>query len=721
MSQYSKQSGAAPCRNSFLVTLDKCGNTPAIRRRLLASSFIVLLFGASTAQAVTAVSSTLPDQDRRYAIVLLNGQPLSMATATKPVGGKKIDFQNAATRTYRAQLAAQHIAYRRWLHAHVPAALVTAEFDIALNAVAVQLNGATLAEVGAMAGVRQVSYQSLFHKMATVPTNTTVLTNTQPSQWQGQKRPWADAGSGVKVAVIDGGIDVNHPCFNDDGYAIQPHYGETRFVNNKIIAARAFSAGQGGYRYSPEPTDAHGTHISGVIACNADTTASLGAVALPEKLSGIAPRALLGNYNIFPETASTARSEDVLNAMEAAYRDGFDIVNFSLADGQRSGSGIEIRALRNLDQANMLFAVAGSKSGRIRESVDKPGSSSADANEVKDARDANQANEANEASNTLQEAPGTATTDDDAPVPLVVIRSSGAEYFAVRARFGVVPSTGLTGPLAPVLSSRTNVATNVANDVATNVGTTVAATGGIGQACLPLRRFSLTGSIALVMRGACDFTTKVRNVEAAGAIGAIVVAEEGDALIIMDTNDDAVQPTIPAFMVNLSDRPGLQANRGIATRLPPNSTDTAVGPRENMFAGFTSLMPEATEPSKVLEASGISEPSIISRSPITPTSVVENQLLSAAPSMACAAPPCFALMGGMSLASAEMAGVAATLRARYPTWSAAEVHAAMSSTASLSISRAVLQKSVSVSGALGVSSATDSERFANASIPAVSQ
>ena len=48
------------------------------------------------------------------------------------------------------------------------------------------------------------------------------------------------AGEGVKVAVIDSGIDVTHPCFDDTGYPPQPQLGDTSFTNNKVIAAKVF-------------------------------------------------------------------------------------------------------------------------------------------------------------------------------------------------------------------------------------------------------------------------------------------------------------------------------------------------------------------------------------------------------------------------------------------------------------------------------------------------
>ena len=47
----------------------------------------------------------------------------------------------------------------------------------------------------------------------------------------------------------------------------------------------------------------------------------------------MAPSALLGNYNVFPGDVDDARTEDILNALEAAYQDGFDVANMSLGGG----------------------------------------------------------------------------------------------------------------------------------------------------------------------------------------------------------------------------------------------------------------------------------------------------------------------------------------------------------------------------------------------------
>src|SRR5215831_3747555 len=79
-----------------------------------------------------------PDVDNTSAIVQLRGDPISTNPSTKPAHGRKIDFKSNGVKSYRAQLNAQRNELKRWLRANAPRAKVTSEYDISLNAVAVQ-------------------------------------------------------------------------------------------------------------------------------------------------------------------------------------------------------------------------------------------------------------------------------------------------------------------------------------------------------------------------------------------------------------------------------------------------------------------------------------------------------------------------------------------------------------------------------------------------------
>src|SRR5438270_543506 len=89
------------------------------------------------------------DVDNSSAIVQLKGDPLSTNATTKPAHGGKIDLHGYAVRSYRAQLSARRNEFRNWLRANAPRARITSQYDISLNAVAVQLNGTTLETIAA--------------------------------------------------------------------------------------------------------------------------------------------------------------------------------------------------------------------------------------------------------------------------------------------------------------------------------------------------------------------------------------------------------------------------------------------------------------------------------------------------------------------------------------------------------------------------------------------
>ena len=104
-----------------------------------------------------------PSVDTSSVIVQLKGDPVSTYSATKPARGKKIDFKSNTVKSYRAQLSASRNDFKRWLQANAPRAKITNQYDISLNAVAVQLNGASLATIAGAPMVQQVQYNALYH------------------------------------------------------------------------------------------------------------------------------------------------------------------------------------------------------------------------------------------------------------------------------------------------------------------------------------------------------------------------------------------------------------------------------------------------------------------------------------------------------------------------------------------------------------------------------
>lgn len=85
--------------------------------------------------------------------------------------------------------------------------------------------------------------------------------------------------------------------------------------------------------------------------------------------------------------------------------------------------------------------------------------------------------------------------------------------------------------------------------------------GGTGLACDPLdalNALAVRGNIALVDRGTCDFVTKARNVQAAGALGMVVADNQPGDVAGMSGNDTSI--TIPSVRITQADGIKLKAS-----------------------------------------------------------------------------------------------------------------------------------------------------------------
>jgi minor extracellular serine protease Vpr len=576
---------------------------------LVAVVAVVLTITAAGAFAgggtVSDLGSAAPTVDSSSAIVQLKGDPLSTYVKTKPAPGKKIDFSNNTTKSYRAQLSALRNDFKQWLRANAPAAKVTGEFDIALNAVAVQLNGVGLGTIASAPMVAKAQYEGRYRPLDNSDPDLALIHAIDA--WN-QGGGAANAGRGVKVAIIDTGIDIEHPCFDDAGYPATPQLGDHRFTNNKVIVARVFNNQANRFDHTPEAIADHGTHVAGTVACNLDTPATVSGVDIPYDVSGVAPAAQLGNYNVFPGEDGDARSEDILDALEAAYEDGMDVTNMSLGGGARGVQDLLTDAVDDLDQAGLVNAVAAGNSGPGHFTIESPGS----------------------AARALTA--GAMTVGHFVAAPISV---GGNTYAGVSGDFAVV-TEDLTAPLGVVLDGTA---------LSTACNTNKPATG------------SLTGKIALISRGVCTFSEKIRNAEAAGAVATLVVNNVAGDATAMGQDGTPNQPTKPAYMVALASKTALMAANGQSTTI---SKDLAyfTSPNSNIMAGFSSQGPTDVD-FRV-------KPDVVAPGVNVLSSITGGE---------------WAFFQGTSMASPHLAGSAAVVLQQHPTWSSAQVRSAIVNTA----------------------------------------
>ena len=85
--------------------------------------------------------------------------------------------------------------------------------------------------------------------------------------------------------------------------------------------------------------------------------------------------------------------------------------------------------------------------------------------------------------------------------------------------------------------------------------------GTTADGCESIAAGSLTGKIALVDRGVCGFSVKVKNAQLAGAIGAIVANNQGDGVMTMGGTDATI--TIPSVFVGQTTGATLRSVTGV--------------------------------------------------------------------------------------------------------------------------------------------------------------
>ncbi|MER5631480.1 S8 family peptidase [Streptomyces nitrosporeus] len=164
----------------------------------------------------------------------------------------------------------------------------------------------------------------------------------------GAPAAWARAydGTGVKIAVVDTGIDATHPD-----------------LAGRVVAERNFSG-------APDARDraGHGTHVASVAA---------GSGAKDARFKGVAPGAQLISAKVLDDHG-VGDDSSILAGVDWAVSQGADIVNMSLGSPDTLGiDPLEAQVNQVSAEKGVLFAVAAGNSGPGQGTVASPGSADA--------------------------------------------------------------------------------------------------------------------------------------------------------------------------------------------------------------------------------------------------------------------------------------------------------------------------------------------------------
>jgi minor extracellular serine protease Vpr len=334
------------------------------------------------------------------------------------------------------------------------------------------------------------------------------------------------SGRGVRVAVIDTGIDYDHPdlggCFGP-GCRVERGFD---FVGDEFNADDAAPI----IKPDPFPDDCagHGTHVAGIIGANGGIT-------------GVAPGVTFLAYRVFG-CVGTTTSEVMIDAMEQARRDGAEVVNMSIgsaftwpqyptatAADRLVKHGVVVVASAGNNGADGLYAASAPSVGKNVIAV-----ASFD--------------------NTHANLVAFSISPDDTKIGYI-------DAFAAP----VTPQSG-SFPMA-----RTGT-TTTAND-----------------ACNPLAPGSLSGRVVLIRRGACSFYQKASNAQSAGAAGVVLYNNAAGFVSPTVAGTPAITIPVVAVSADRGALINGRLAAGAVTMTWTNQIASEPNPTANLISSFSSF------------------------------------------------------------------------------------------------------------------------------------
>lgn len=278
-------------------------------------------------------------------------------------------------------------------------------------------------------------------------------------------------GEGVRVAVMDTGIDYDNPALGGDGVTRSD---SGQFPNSRVVAGHdfvgdAFNASGSGAALAPNPDprpddcNGHGSHVAGIVG--ADGTVAGG------PLKGVAPDVVFGAYRVFGCVGSTT-ADIMIAAMERALSDDMDILNMSIGSAFQTWpqypTAVASDAL--VDAGVVVVASIGNSGANGLLSAGAPG--------------------------VGNKVIGVASYDNS---------HISALTFDTPGRAGI--------PYLPIAAVPDPPTSGTVNQPIVHVGQGCNADAYLGNP---------SGKIALIRRGTCTFEEKYARAVAAGAIGVII-------------------------------------------------------------------------------------------------------------------------------------------------------------------------------------------------------
>jgi uncharacterized protein (TIGR03437 family) len=645
--------------------------------------------------AMPALAQFVPN---RYTL-LLEDPPVSSRFVSRE------EMRTQAAQAYRQQIETRQAAVLRTLASRGIA--VTGSVSEVLNAIFVNAPADRVAELAALPGVIGVRPMRRF-KLAL--NKATQLMNA-PAAWSALGGA-SNAGKGIKIAIIDSGIDQTHPAFQDSslsaptGFPIctTGHSEDCAFTNGKVIVARSYvrQLGAGSNPgnpaadsipddFSPRDRDGHGTAVASCAAANTVT----GTVTF----SGMAPKAYLGNYKVQGSPGVLDFSTDgvLILAINDALKDGMDIASLSVVGPAFTGA-LDTGAACGLTGSAACDPLATAYEAAVKAGMVVVAAAGNDGYSgtqyptsptfLSIASPANAPSVIGVGATINSHVMGTTVSVDAASAP--------ASLKSIVAQSG--------DSAAPALSNNPSYsAFQVVFPTQSAPLIDVTQLGDNGLACAALPAFSLAGSFALIQRGSCNFIVKAGNAADAGAVGVIFYMADSSAAVHpedMGFNSDTATFFGPTVMISLSDGQALKTYidshagqtvtinlSGSEQDLGPYSQSAGISPglTGNMLANYSSRgpAPDGIIKPDLVAVSGVeTDSSNFGPDPNDPDLPVPGGIYTAAQRFdqnggLFSADGFTGIGGGTSFSTPIVAGAAALVKQAHPSWTATQIKSAL--------------------------------------------
>ncbi len=531
----------------------------------------------------------------------------------------------------------------------------------AFNGISVFLNPAQIPEVRSLPGVKAVhivvpEYPS---------TSTSIPFVGAPQLWGNTLGLPAGAdGTGIRIGIIDSGIDYQHPDFGGTG-ALADYQANNRtvapdafFPTAKVVGGKDFCGDAYTGSNAPVPDNdpmdclGHGTHVAGIAAgvgVNSDGTPYTGPYGPGTPFGsmrigpGAAPKATLYALRVFGCGGSTGLTVAAIDWSmdpngDADMSDHLDVINMSL--GSSFGSPTNTSAVAS-DNAALIGVLVVASAGNAGDTYFVHGAPASSAR-------------------TLSVA---ASVDSGINISFLQVNSP----VAIAGGYAAQPAAFTPAPPAPANQTADVV---VALDPADGAGPTT--TDGCSAFT---NAAAIAGKIALIDRGTCGFQVKVANAQAAGAIGVIVANNVANDPTLINMGNTAGQPniTIPSVFVTKATGDAIKAQLALGT---VNAT-LASSPGGDTLASFSSRGPRIGSPFALkpdIAAPGLSITSAQTGVTCTGSGAGNTGCIVANGSGFISGGQTLTI-SGTSMAAPHMAGVMALLRQLHPTWTVEELKA----------------------------------------------